>query len=440
MSWSTSMASHASRLGRPLAQWLDYIESIHHRSIDLTLDRTRRVLHRLQPRLPPIVITIAGTNGKGTTAEMLNAVYCEAGYRVGCYTSPHLVSYCERVKIDGKPVTEETLCATFERVEQARSGVPLTYFEFGTIAALDLLGHAAVEVGILEVGLGGRLDAVNAINPDLCVVTSIDLDHKAWLGSTRDAIGREKAGILRYGGKVVVSDPKPPQSVRSALEVLRCDAMVLNEDFWIEWEDENVWHWRPDPDKWPGEESKWSGKGSQATDGRMNNLAGTLAAVHQLKSRLPVQPHHVDVLGDLQVTGRQELIEGDVTRLFDVAHNHRAVADLATMLRYARPRGKTRAVFSLLKDKDLFSIVEEIKDQVDCWYLAEVESERGMSLAELRTGLQDLSIANPDKCHGPTDAYTQALLDSAPGDWVVVFGSFYLVGAILGSVSERTVA
>jgi dihydrofolate synthase/folylpolyglutamate synthase len=159
MSWSTSMASHASRLGRPLAQWLDYIESIHRRSIDLTLDRTRRVLHRLQPRLPQIVITIAGTNGKGTTAEMLNAVYCEAGYRVGCYTSPHLVSYCERVKIDGKPVTEETLCAAFERVEQARSGVPLTYFEFGTIAALDLLGHAAVEVGILEVGLGGRLDA-----------------------------------------------------------------------------------------------------------------------------------------------------------------------------------------------------------------------------------------------------------------------------------------
>ncbi len=434
------MASHASGAGRPLAQWLDYIESIHRRSIDLTLDRTRRVLHRLQPRLPQTVVTIAGTNGKGTTAEMLNAVYCEAGYRVGCYTSPHLVSYCERVKIDGKPVTEGALCDAFEHVEQARSGIPLTYFEFGTIAALDLLGHADVEVGILEVGLGGRLDAVNAVNPDLCVVTSIDLDHKDWLGSTRDAIGREKAGILRYGGKVVVSDPKPPQSVRSALEVLRCDARILNEDFWIEWEDENVWHWRPDSDKWSGVESQWSGKGSQATDGRMDNLAGTLAAVHQLQSRLPVQPHHVGVLSGLQVPGRQEIIRGDVTRLFDVAHNHHAVADLAGMLRRARPRGKTRAVFSLLKDKNLFSIVEEIKDQVDCWYLTEVESERGMSLAELRTGLQGMSIADLDKCHGSTDAYTQAVLDSAPGDWVVVFGSFYLVGAILGSFSERTVA
>ncbi len=436
----TSMASPASSAGRPLAQWLDYIESIHRRSIDLTLDRTRRVLHRLKPRLPPIVITIAGTNGKGTTAEMLNAVYCEAGYRVGCYTSPHLISYCERVKIDGKPATEEVFCAAFERVERARAGVPLTYFEFGTIAALDLLGHAQVEVGILEVGLGGRLDAVNAINPDLCVVTSIDLDHKDWLGSTRDAIGREKAGILRYGGKVVVSDPKPPQSVRNALEVLRCDARVLNEDFWIEWEDENVWHWRSDPDKWLGVHSQWSGRGSQATDGRMNNLAGTLAALHQLQSRLPVESHHVDVLSDLQVPGRQELIRGDVTQLFDVAHNHRAVADLAGMLRRAQPRGKIRAVFSLLKDKDLSSIVEEIESQIDCWYLAEVESERGMSLAELRAGLQGMSIANLDNYHGPTDAYTQALLDSAPGDWVVVFGSFYLVGAILRSFPERTVA
>jgi dihydrofolate synthase/folylpolyglutamate synthase len=172
----------------------------------------------------------------------------------------------------------------------------------------------------------------------------------------------------------------------------------------------------------------------------MNNLAGTLAAVHQLQSRLPVQPHHVGVLSGLQVPGRQEIIRGDVTRLFDVAHNHRAAADLAGMLRRARPRGKTRAVFSLLKDKNLFSIVEEIKDQVDCWYLTEVQSERGMSLAELRTGLQGMSIADLDKCHGPTDAYTQAVLDSAPGDWVVVFGSFYLVGAILGSFSERTVA
>ena len=434
------MANHASWAERPLAQWLDYIESIHRRSIDLTLDRTRRVLHRLQPRLPPLVVTIAGTNGKGTTAEMLNAVYCEAGYRVGCYTSPHLVSYCERVKIDGKPVTEEVFCAAFERVEQARSGVPLTYFEFGTIAALDLLGDAGVEVGILEVGLGGRLDAVNVINPDLCVVTSIDLDHKGWLGSTRDAIGREKAGIFRYGGKVVVSDPKPPESVRNALEALRCDARILNEDFWIEWEDEGVWHWRRDPDKWPGVESQWNGEGSRATDGRMNNLAGTLAAVHQLQSRLPVQPHHVGVLSGLQVPGRQELIRGDVTRLFDVAHNHRAVVDLTGMLRRARPRGKTRAVFSLLKDKDLFNIVEEIKSQVDCWYLTEVESERGMSLTELRIGLQGMSIANLDKCHGPMDAYTQALHDSAPGDWVVVFGSFYLVGAILASVSERTVA
>ncbi|MGE4646570.1 MAG: folylpolyglutamate synthase/dihydrofolate synthase family protein [Arenicellales bacterium] len=440
MSSSTLMATHASRLGRPLAQWLDYIESIHRRSIDLTLDRTRRVLHRLQPRLPSIVVTIAGTNGKGTTAEMLNAVYCEAGYRVGCYTSPHLVSYCERVKIDDTSVTEEDFCAAFERVEEARSEVPLTYFEFGTIAALDLLGHAEVEVGILEVGLGGRLDAVNTINPDLCVLTSIDLDHKAWLGSTRDAIGREKAGILRYGGKVVVSDPKPPQSVRDALKALRCDARLLNEDFSIEWEDENIWHWRPDPGKWPGVESKWSGKDSKATGGRMNNLAGTLAAVHLLQSRLPVQPHHVDALSGLKVPGRQELIRGDVTRLFDVAHNHRAVADLAGMLRRSRPRGNTRAVFSLLKDKDLFSIVEEIKDQVDYWYLAEVESERGMSVAELQTGLQGMSIADLDKCHGPADAYTQALLDSTPGDWVVVFGSFYLVGAILGSFSKRTVA
>ncbi|MGE4660577.1 MAG: Mur ligase family protein, partial [Arenicellales bacterium] len=218
---------------RTLSDWLAYIESVHPRTIDLSLDRPRRVMHQLRPVRPAVVITVAGTNGKGSTAAMLDAVYRAAGYRVGTYTSPHLVQYGERVRINGKHARDDKLCQAFCRVDRARGMIPLTYFEFGTLAALDIFSDSDLDIWILEVGMGGRLDAVNILDPDLAVITSVGMDHEAWLGDSRDAIGKEKAGILRFRGRSVISDPSPPATLLFRVEALDCQARLINRDYRI---------------------------------------------------------------------------------------------------------------------------------------------------------------------------------------------------------------
>ncbi len=425
---------------RSLDEWLLHIESLHRRSIDLNLDRPRRVLHRLRPERPPVVITVAGTNGKGTTAAMLEAVYREAGYKVGCYTSPHLVSYCERIRIDGKAVSESALCRSFERVEQARSGIPLTYFEFGTLAALDSFATTSVDLAVLEVGLGGRLDATNIVSPDLSIITAIDLDHQDWLGPSRESIACEKAGILRFRGKAVISDPRPPLSLERALRTLKCDARILNRDFSVSQGKGGAWCWRADKSQWPrgGQEWKWSDEG--ASPSRIQNLAGVVAAVRQLAHRVPTRDSHLKVLASVLIPGRQQFVPGPVSQIFDVAHNAQAVAELACLLGRTAPIGKTRAVFSLLKEKDLASIMSEMETHVDVWYLAEVDTDRAMPFKDLHTNMSGLVIADLGHIKEPQKVYQRALQDASPGDRIVIFGSFYLVGAILAVGSERTAA
>jgi dihydrofolate synthase/folylpolyglutamate synthase len=419
-----------------LSDWLEFIESVHPRTIDLSLDRVRRVLHCLVPTYPKVIITVGGTNGKGTTTAMLDAVYRSAGYRVGAYTSPHLVDYGERVKVAGEPSSAEQLCQAFQAVNTARGMIPLTYFEFGTLAAFELFSRARLDIWILEVGMGGRLDAVNAVDCDLALIASIDLDHQAWLGNSREAIGREKAGILRYRGRAIVSDPDPPRSIVNRLAALQCDCQFAEQDFAVK-ETQGKTFFSSGGKNWNRESflERCEVKPNSLTQSR--NLAGALAAIRSLEDRLPVGPEHVYALRGLKVRGRQERIDGKIPIWLDVGHNVEAVTALAGALRSESVPGKTRAVFAMLKDKEIGAAIEAMRPVIDYWYPAVLEDDRALTYEELRSVLSNSGITDPAEGGKPSACFEAALADSRPGDRLVVFGSFYLVGDILLSASER---
>ena len=423
---------------RTLSDWLAYIESVHPRTIDLSLDRPRRVMHQLRPIRPAVVITVAGTNGKGSTAAMLDAVYRAAGYQVGAYTSPHLVHYRERVRVNGKDARDDKLCQALCRVDQARGGIPLTYFEFGTLAALDIFSGSGLDIWILEVGMGGRLDAVNILDPDLAVITSVGMDHEAWLGDSRDAIGKEKAGILRFRGRSVVSDPSPPTTLLFRLETLECQARLMNRDYRIRKVGKDRWSFTADGHLWPDRSPMNTCEIDATSPVWAQNFAGVLASLRSLNDLVPVNASHLEVLQRFSVPARQQRDPGPVTTWFDVAHNLQAVSALAEQLQAECVQGATRAVFSMLQDKDIVGTVEVMKDCVDSWYLAQLEDPRALSIRELRTSLAGVQIADLTTSTSPRAVYRAALKDSQPGDRVVVFGSFCLVGDILDWESKRT--
>jgi dihydrofolate synthase / folylpolyglutamate synthase len=399
-----------------LQDWLAHCERLHPRQIELGLERVQSVAKRMGLRFDCPVITVAGTNGKGSTCAMLEAIALQAGYRTGVFTSPHLVDF-------------EELLPHFERVEAARQDVSLTYFEFTTLAILGLMAASALDVAILEVGLGGRLDAVNIIDTDCAVITSIALDHMEFLGPDLESIGREKAGILRTGKPAIVSDPVPPRSVLDRATEIGADLWRLGVDFNFTG-DQQQW-------AWAGRGRRYSGLAYPALRGanQLINASGVLAALEALRPRLPVTAQAVrNGLAMAELPGRFQIVPGQPSLVLDVAHNPHAVATLAANLDAMGFFPTTHGVFGAMADKDLAAMLGKMEPLVDRWYFTDLPTQR----AETAQGLMDRWQAQHTRKEvragtygGPMEAFEAALAAAKPADRIVVFGSFHTVGGVL---------
>ncbi len=429
-----------------LDDWLAHCERIHPQGIDMGLERVRAVAHRMGLRFECPVVTVAGTNGKGSTCAMLEAILTQAGYRTGLYTSPHLVHFQERCRVRGEAVAAEGLLPHFQAVERARRGpviqgyvpgrpqdiegeISLTYFEFTTLAILSLLSHSPLDVVILEVGLGGRLDAVNLIDADCAVITSIDLDHMEFLGPDRESIGREKAGIIRADRPVVVSDPVPPQSVLKTAQMLGADLWLLGRDFQFAG-DKQQWGWS-------GRDKRYAGLAYPALRGanQLLNASGVLAALTALRDRLPVTAQAVRAgLALVELPGRFQIVPGQPTLVLDVAHNLHSVAALAENLDAMGFYPRTHAVLGAMADKDLAPMLARMGPLVDAWYFCDLPTPRAASAQQLHARWAACND-RPEvtgSCHaGPVQALQAAVAASDPADRIVVFGSFFTVGGVL---------
>lgn len=422
-----------------LSDWLAHCERLHPKSIDMGLERVHIVARRMGLGFDCPVFTVAGTNGKGSTCAMLESILLQAGYRTGVYTSPHLVHFEERLRLSGDTVQAEEWAAAFARVEAARvqgdEEVTLTYFEFSTLAALDLMQRAPLDAVILEVGLGGRLDAVNIIDADCAIITSIDLDHMEFLGADRESIGREKAGIMRTGRPVVVSDPLPPQSVLDhALEV-GADLWRLGVDFNFSG-DKQQWGWA-------GRGRRYAGLAYPALRGanQLLNASGVLAALSALRERLPVTAQAVrNGLSMVQLPGRFQVLAGQPSLVLDVAHNPHAVAALAANLDAMGYFPTTHAVFGAMGDKDLVPMLSRMAPLVDRWYFTDLPTPRAASGQELRSRWE---ASGPRKgvtasvYADPQQALDAAIAGADPADRIVVFGSFFTIGGVLAQGTPR---
>ena len=413
---------------RSLADWLAYVERQHPQSIALGLDRVVEVLSALKLTIPSPLITVGGTNGKGSTCAMLESILQAAGYRTGLYTSPHLRRYNERVRVAGRDAEDGPLCAAFEAVEAARGNVPLTYFEFGTLAAFHLFACERIEAAILEVGLGGRLDAVNALDADCAVLTSIGIDHVEYLGHDREAIGREKAGIFRPGRPAVVADPDPPPSVLQVANASNARLLLIGRDFGYRSEG-TQWSW------W-GPSGKRSGLAHPALRGAMQlrNASAALAALDSLRERLPVAMQDVRRgLAEVSLPGRFQVLPGRPQVVLDVAHNPQAAAVLAANLGDSGYAPETIAVFGMLKDKDIAGVVRAMAPRVSRWHLATLPAPRGADARLLARILRELAINAPATEHASVaDALAAARKEAGENDKIVVFGSFLTVADAYG--------
>ncbi len=435
---------------RTLQQWLDYQQRVHARGIDLGLERVHEVWLRMgAPRIARTVITVGGTNGKGSTVAFLQAMLRAGGMRVGAYTSPHILRYNERVKIDGEEATDEALIAAFERIETARGvdredAIPLTYFEFGTLAAFDIFSRANLDVALLEVGLGGRLDAVNIIDADAAIVTTVDLDHMEYLGNDRGSIGREKAGIFRAGKTAIVGESDPPRSLIDAAHRIGADLRVLGRDFgWMPQIDATTWRrikgGLGDPPA-GDDEARYTVSGELALAGTFqhDNAAAAIAALDALGERVEWDPRAITVHGfrDDQVLlpGRLQRIADAPQVIVDVAHNPQAARELANWLDANLIAGVNRAAFGALSDKDVAGIVRALQPRIARWYLAglERESPRGLPVAELALRVRDAAPgASLCEYSDVQSALRAARAEAAADDRILVFGSFFVVAAAL---------
>jgi dihydrofolate synthase/folylpolyglutamate synthase len=416
-----------------LAGWLAHCEHLHPSAVDMTLERVNLVRDRLGLRFAAPVITVAGTNGKGSTCAMLESIALQAGYRVGLYIKPHLVHFEERCRIGGASVAADTLVPHFEAVEAARGSLTLTYFEFTTLAILRALASAELDLVILEVGLGGRLDAVNTINTDCAVITSIDLDHTEYLGPDREHIGIEKAQIMRPGKPAIVSDPAPPQSVVAHAQAIGADLWLVGRDF-NHAGDRQQWNWS-------GRGKRYSGMAYPALRGanQLVNASGVLAAFEALRERLPVSAQAVrSGLALVDLPGRFQIVPGQPTLVLDVAHNPHSVAALALNLDQMGYHPSTHAVFGAMRDKDIPALLRRMAGLVDHWHFCDLDTPRAATAKELAHGLATLASQVPAlaratvECHpDPAGALRAAAAAAEPADRIVVFGSFYTVGGVL---------
>ena len=412
-----------------LQDWLAHCERLHPRTIEMGLERSQAVAARMGLRFDCPVITVAGTNGKGSTCAMLEAIALQAGWRTGVYTSPHLVDFQERCRIRGDIVQPADLVPHFERVEVARREISLTYFEFTTLAIMSLLAATSLDVVILEVGLGGRLDTVNIIDADCAVITSIDLDHMELLGADREAIGREKAGILRAGRPAIVSDPVPPQSVIDRANAIGADLWLLGRDF----------NFSGDPQQWSwaGRGRRYAGLAYPALRGanQLLNASGVLAALESLRERLPVTAQAIrNGFSMVELPGRFQVVPGQPALVLDVAHNPHSVAALAANLDAMGFYPTTHAVFGAMADKDLAPMLRKMGPLVDRWYFTDLDTPRAARADDLlaRWTAQETRKDVVGSSHAsPMTALRAAAAAADPADRIVVFGSFYTVGGVL---------
>lgn len=413
-----------------LADWLTWQETLHPSEIELGLERVAAVLRRLHPEPPAFaVITVGGTNGKGSTVAMLEAILRAGGYRVGAYTSPHLLRYNERIRLDGVEVDDAALCDSFERIDQARDDTSLTYFEFGTLAAIDIFQRRGVDVAILEVGMGGRLDAVNMLDADVALVTTVAVDHAQWLGETREEIAFEKAGIYRGGRPAIYGGSDVPQSLRAHADAIGARLYCYGSDFGAEPEGEGGWRW------WGGSRQRHT-LPLPALRGRsqVQNAAGVLMALELLADRLPLDQAQIRA-GLLAVTlpGRFQMLPGEVSVILDVAHNPQAAAELAANLAALPCTGRTLAVLGMLADKDMAGAIRQLGRAVDHWYPGGLAVARGATAAQLGEALAAAGVASgritPQATVGA--ALAAARQAARPGDRIVVFGSFHTVAEAL---------
>jgi dihydrofolate synthase/folylpolyglutamate synthase len=405
-----------------LPAWLAWQDTLHPQKIDLGLARVASVAERMGLLQPAYgVITVAGTNGKGSSVAMLAAILGAAGYRVGTYTSPHLLRYNERICISGEQATDHELCHAFDCVDQARRQETLSYFEFGTLAALYLFAAAGLDIALLEVGMGGRLDAVNIVNPDATLVTSIDIDHRAWLGNDREAIGREKAGIFRSGRPAVCSDPSPPASLEATAVALGAKWLSLGRQFSCTVGDDG-WNWQ-------GPDSGYRQLPSPALAGsqQYENAAGVLMTLESLRKRFPVSRQAIEQgLKSVTLPGRFQVLPGAVDVIFDVAHNPASSRQLAKTLEDFPSHGHTWLILGMLKDKDVTAFMEPLVHCVDHWCLASLGTDRGLSACALRDMLPG-SVTDVRTFRNVATAWRQACSQATAGDRLVVCGSFISV-------------
>jgi len=414
---------------RTLAEWLAHCERVHPKTIELTLDRIATVKARLGLALAVPVIVVAGTNGKGSTCAMLESIALAAGYRVGLHSKPHLVHFEERCRIGGASVDAALLLPHFEAVERARGDIPLTYFEFTLLAIVSLFAATPLDLVILEVGLGGRLDAVNAFDGDCAIVTSIDIDHSEYLGPDRESIGREKAGIFRSGKPAIVSDPLPPHSVIAEAERIGAELWLAGRDFRVEG-DRQQW-------SWSGRALRLGGLAYPALRGanQLLNAAGALAAFEALREQLPVSAQAIRTgLATVELPGRFQIVPGAPTIVLDVGHNPHAIAALALNLDQMGFFPRTHAVFGVMRDKDVAAIVAKMAPLVDSWHLTDLPTPRAASAAELAAAVRSVAAtahAAVAEHARPAAALAAAIGEADPADRIVVFGSFFTVGGVL---------
>ncbi len=415
-----------------LSDWLAWQESLHPLTIDLGLERVAKVFHDLTPDYSkPPTITVAGTNGKGSCIATLEAIYRAQGYRVGAYTSPHILQYNERIKIDGTPVSDALICEAFAKIESVRGNTSLSYFEFGTLAALELFSQAKVDVQLLEVGLGGRLDAVNMIDPDIAIISSIGIDHVDWLGKTRVAIAREKAGVFRTAVPAVIGDVDPPVSlVQSAIDK-HTPAYYIGKDFDYK-KQTTGWDW------YAGERCIHLPTPALKGEHQYRNASAVIFAVTALADRLPVSETAMQRgIANVQLSGRFQLIDGEIPVLLDVGHNPEAVKTLVDYLITTFPEKRIHAIFSMMKDKDIANVLEIMNPVIHDWFFAPLNNPRAATESMMQRIFSQSSVAHVS--FGFTDfakAYDAAKSQSQQGDLLLVFGSFLLVSDCLVNLKK----
>ena len=403
---------------RTLGDWLAFIERQHPRSIALGLERVAAVFHRMQVKLNCPVITVGGTNGKGSCSALLEAMLRAGGYRTGLYTSPHLVRYNERVRIAGVEASDSELCESFEAVEAARGEIALTYFEYGTLAAFWLFARENIEAAVLEVGLGGRLDAVNIVDADCAVLTSLGIDHVDYLGADRESIGREKAGIFRAGRPAVVAEPQPPQSLLQAPGV----HYQLGKDFGYVDQPGQWMYWGP--------AGRRAGLAHPALRGaiQLRNAAAAMCALDCLRDKLPLGMQEVRRgLAEVSLPARFQVLPGRPQVVLDVAHNPQAAQVLADNLAASGFAPETIAVCGMLRDKDLAAVLAALAPRITRWHLASLSGLRAASAEELAVHVQ----GTLECFDSPASAFAAALSRANENDKIVVFGSFLTVGEVM---------